>query len=148
MPPRYTNNLHGGAGMEWRALEGYEATLKAFGAVRDIGASGQPRAGQAPVIAPTLERAANMIWERSQLYVPKDTHRLEDNSWVEVSGRGLGAEAKIVYATWYAVYVHEVMEYYHEPPTQAKYLERATLELRGTITSMMWRAMSIARTTF
>lgn len=72
------------------------------------------------------------VLERSVSITPIDTGALRSSAGMEgpeVSGRtvtvrlGFGGAA-----IPYAVEQHENLEYYHEPPTQAKYLEQPTVE--------------------
>jgi hypothetical protein len=79
---------------------------------------------------------AKQIYERSQVYVPVDTGDLKaSGSWQpdeETGGtftKDFGVTYSVKYEAPYAVFVHERMDTYHAPPTGAKYLERATLEI-------------------
>lgn len=96
-----------------------------------------------------LGQLAVKTLELAQVYVPKDTlvltksARLEGDGgsvaysnrlgdWVNKQGEGsvtgLAASFTISYNTFYAVYVHEMLNLKHDPPTCAKYLERAVRE--------------------
>lgn len=77
---------------------------------------------------------AQLIFARSQFYVPKDTTMLEKSGDVTVSSAGNKALATITYGGGivdYAVYVHEDLEAKHQSPTSAKFLERALIEGRA-----------------
>jgi hypothetical protein len=79
-----------------------------------------------------LRREYELVLAKSQVYVPRDTGALAatgqvtgpievgDTSTVAVSYGGSDAP--------YAEVVHERLDTRHEPPTQAKYLERAVQE--------------------
>ncbi len=67
------------------------------------------------------------VFERSQFEVPVDTGALRSSGYITqpfVAGNQIAIS--IVYgqaAAPYALWVHEMMESYHEPPTKAKFLE-------------------------
>jgi len=79
-----------------------------------------------------VERAlfeeATMIFNKSQELCPVDTNRLRLSGKVTVDKTSEGFEAAITYSTDYAIYVHEDMTKYHNPPTQAKFLEQPARE--------------------
>lgn len=81
-----------------------------------------------------LEHKAGIIFAESQRLAPVETGRMTDpaNAGVETISAAEGrAEVAIVYRTPYAVYVHEIIyapsgrPVFHDPPTQAKFLEQA-----------------------
>lgn len=106
--------------MQWFGTRALNARL--LGA-----AAGAPKA-----LATTLFLEAHRILARSIRITPRDTGALRSTGHVEppkVTSRG--AEVVLGYggpAAPYAVYVHEITTSYHEPPTQAKYLEQPVLE--------------------
>lgn len=114
-------------------IEGVETTLKAM--------RGKAKA-DAENIAKALEACARILYRKSQTLVPVDTGDLKQSGRVEVSGRGFGATAKVVYANEYAVPVHEILEAYHEPPTQARYLADAVVKVRGAMVARLKRQMT------
>ena len=71
-------------------------------------------------------------YNKSQVYVPKDTGALADSGYLEITdfrgkprveiGYGGGGDPE------YAVKVHETMEYRHKAPTRAKWLQIALEE--------------------
>lgn len=67
------------------------------------------------------------VFEVSQLEVPVDTGALRSSGFItQPFVFGNQVAISIVYgqaAAPYALWVHEIMEYYHEPPTKAKFLE-------------------------
>jgi hypothetical protein len=67
------------------------------------------------------------VFEASQLEVPVDTGALRSSGFItQPYVFGNQVAISIVYgqaAAPYALWVHEIMEYYHEPPTKAKFLE-------------------------
>lgn len=77
---------------------------------------------------------AQLVFARSQFYVPKDTTMLTKSGKVTVFSAGNKAVATITYGGGivdYAVYVHEDLEAKHQSPTSAKFLERALIEGRA-----------------
>jgi hypothetical protein len=80
----------------------------------------------------TLRAIAQEVYQLSQVYVPVDTGYLRDHSGVfDEGGQGLETHLAIRYDTWYAIYVHEIVWYAHEPPTRAKFLEQAAREVKA-----------------
>jgi hypothetical protein len=71
------------------------------------------------------------IFDTSQVLVPVDEGDLKASGYLEVKDKAGGklVEAEIGYGRGgdphYAVFVHEDLQAYHEPPTQAKFLEAA-----------------------
>jgi hypothetical protein len=67
--------------------------------------------------------------ELSAVYAPKDTHEMVNSRYVEVRKRRGGPVAEAGYGKGgqapYTVFVHENPNFFHEPPTQAKFLQRA-----------------------
>jgi hypothetical protein len=67
------------------------------------------------------------VFERSQYEVPVDTGALRSSGYItQPYVFGNQVAISIVYgqaAAPYALWVHEMMESYHEPPTKAKFLE-------------------------
>lgn len=61
------------------------------------------------------------VLERSQYYCPVVNGRLKNS----VKFKGLNNSYYISYNTPYALYVHEIIDNWHKPPTKAKYLENA-----------------------
>lgn len=79
-----------------------------------------------------IERAlfeeATMIFNKSQELCPIDTKRLRDSGRISIDRTSEGFSAAITYSTDYAIYVHEDLTKYHNPPTQAKFLEQPARE--------------------
>lgn len=78
------------------------------------------------------KEALQPTFDKSQVYVPKDTMALHDSGYLEiVSFRG-NPKVEMGYAKGgvprYAVYVHEMTELRHAPPTRSKFLEAAINE--------------------
>lgn len=95
-------------------------------------------------IADALEKAGEIILQKSQIYVPRETGALANSGRVEVEGQGFGARSRVLYggdSAPYAVYVHENLEAQHKPPTCAKFLERAAREVGGTIAHVVAREL-------
>lgn len=70
--------------------------------------------------------------ERARYYTPKDTHALVESAYLEKNSFRGKPRVEIGFAKGgepdYAAYVHEVLEFKHAAPTQAKFLERAVME--------------------
>lgn len=84
-----------------------------------------------------MKQALEPTLELSAKYCPKDTNRLVNSRYLEVTSfRGKPA-VEMGYAKGgnpdYAAYVHEMVQIPHKDPTQAKFLERAVNEDIGNI---------------
>lgn len=102
------------------------------------------KAGLAVNIREGLLKIAQLVYIRSQKYVPVDTGVLKASGKVVDNGKeGFGAEVAVIYEAPYAIYVHERTDISHAEPTQAKYVERAVRELRGTATSLLRRQFTV-----
>jgi hypothetical protein len=85
---------------------------------------------------PKLAKAAETGVKVVALYVlteskkltPVDTGNLVGGATVRTEGSGFETESRVVYVAEYAVYVHEILEAYHKPPTRAKFLEAVLVE--------------------
>jgi hypothetical protein len=88
-------------------------------------------------IAQAIWEEANIIFAKSQILVPVDTGVLRGSGGVSAPQMGSqGYFVDIFYggpAASYALYVHEIIGNYHNPPTQAKYLEQPVMEAMSTI---------------
>lgn len=85
--------------------------------------------------ARALHREAQAIMRKSQKIVPVDTGELKRSAFVRqprrVYKQDLPYEIVMGYGNVdvrYAMAVHERLDVYHKPPTQAKYLERPMKE--------------------
>lgn len=89
------------------------------------------------VIAMAIYEEALVIFAKSQILVPVDTNALRGSGDVSVPQQNdKGYFVDIYYggpAAPYALYVHEIIGNYHNPPTQAKYLEQPYMEALSTI---------------
>jgi hypothetical protein len=83
-----------------------------------------------------LLRASALLYRKTQEIVPVDTTALKRSGRILPlrstkntisSGVGYGSTVD------YAIYVHEIAEYYHKPPTSWKYLERPFRENQSQI---------------
>jgi len=83
---------------------------------------------------PATRAAAEPIFARSQVYVPKDTMALHDSGRISTP---FGKRTIISYNTPYAVRQHEDTRLRHQPPTRAKYLETALREKRDDALRIM-----------
>jgi hypothetical protein len=88
---------------------------------------------QSPLaVAQAIWEEANLIFARSQTLVPVDTGALRGSGGVSAPQRGTNGYFVDIYyggpAAPYALYVHEIIGNYHNPPTQAKYLEEPLVQ--------------------
>ena len=113
-------------------LNGDEQLVKAL-------KSGKEKSPQA--IAQAIWEEANMIFAKSQILVPVDTGVLRGSGGVSAPQLGSqGYFVDIFYggpAAPYALYVHEIIGNYHNPPTQAKYLEQPLMEAMDGLQSRL-----------
>ncbi len=76
-------------------------------------------------------------FEKSKVYCPKKTNELVESAYLEVVQFRGKSKVEMGYAKGgkpnYAAYVHEIVQYKHEAPTQAKFLERAINEDIGSM---------------
>jgi hypothetical protein len=104
-------------------LEGAEELKKML---RTAGEGSSKEAGQA------IWEEANKIFAKSQVLVPVDTGALRGSGGVSApQSDGKDLSVDIFYggpAAPYALLVHEIQGNYHNPPTQAKYLEQPFME--------------------
>ena len=88
-------------------------------------------------VAQAIWEEANVIFAKSQILVPVDTGVLRGSGGVSAPQMGSqGYFVDIFYggpAASYALLVHEIIGNYHNPPTQAKYLEQPVMEAMSTI---------------
>jgi hypothetical protein len=81
--------------------------------------------------------AMRPIFDESQRIVPVRTSALKDSGYLEIVEFRGSPKVEIGYAKggnpWYAVYVHEMIEIPHRPPTQAKYLEKPVNDGLGAL---------------
>ena len=80
-----------------------------------------------------LDRILRPTFELSQKYVPVDTGDLKASGFLEVSTSSAGrVNATIGYGKGgrppYTVFVHEMTEVHHTPPTRSKFLQAAIEE--------------------
>lgn len=82
-------------------------------------------------VSGALFREVNDIFNESQRQVPVEFNTLRSSGTINPPvWTGYRAEASIGYggaASEYAIYVHEILENRHAPPTKAKYLEGPAL---------------------
>ena len=92
-------------------------------------------------IAQAIWEEANVIFAKSQILVPVDTGILRGSGGVSAPQMGnQGYFVDIFYggpAAPYALYVHEIIGNYHNPPTQAKYLEQPLMEAMDGLQSRL-----------
>ena len=95
-----------------------------------------------------LEEAMKPTFQLSQKYTPRDTGKLVKSGYLQTTefrktkiveiGYGKGGEPD------YAAAVHENLEWQHESPTQAKFLERALQEDKGNIQARIVQGLRYA----
>lgn len=136
---------------------GYDPPKHVTGVEQTIRAIGKARVQDAINMEEGLLRCAWAILARSDYYVPVATGNLENSGRVESNGKkGFGAQFTVVYGVtdaalvgtteavedaFYALYVHEDLTKYHDPPTSAKFLEKGTRETRSIRGRIMRRQM-------
>ena len=95
------------------------------------------------IVGQVILEEANMIFARAMILTPIDTGALRGSGGVSAPmnmPQGIGVD--IFFggpAAPYAMYVHEILGNYHNPPTQAKYLEQPFMERLPEIQQNMAR---------
>ena len=95
------------------------------------------------VVGQVILEEANMIFAKAMVLTPIDTGALRGSGGVSAPMNmpsGIGVD--IFFggpAAPYAMYVHEILGNYHNPPTQAKYLEQPFMERLPEIQQNMVR---------
>lgn len=81
------------------------------------------------IVPEVLLEALRPTMDLSDKYAPKDTHTMVNSRYGGVRKRPGGPRAEVGYNRYgeapYTIFVHEMPQFYHEPPTQYKFLERA-----------------------
>jgi len=83
-----------------------------------------------------VRKCVEKVFEKAQYYVPVEYGDLKASGHIEEysTGRQFHAVFTIVYDDPKAVYVHEMTENRHEPPTRSKFVEQAVKDTRRYIT--------------
>jgi hypothetical protein len=95
------------------------------------------------IVGQVILEEANMIFAKAMVLTPIDTGALRGSGGVSAPmnlPQGIGVD--IFFggpAAPYAIYVHEILGNYHNPPTQAKYLEQPFMERLPEIQQNMVR---------
>jgi hypothetical protein len=97
------------------------------------------------VLPEVMLEAVKPAMDKSDHYAPKDTRTMVNSRYNEIRGRGDNVHVELGYnrngEAPYTIFVHEMPQFYHEPPTQSKFLQRAldeeTPEILGRIASGM-----------
>ena len=95
------------------------------------------------IVGQVILEEANMIFAKAMVLTPIDTGALRGSGGVSApinTPQGIGVD--IFFggpAAPYAMYVHEILGNYHNPPTQAKYLEQPFMERLPEIQQNMVR---------
>lgn len=117
-------------------------------------------AGDTVKVAAGLNQCARELLTLSRFYVPKDTWALHDTGRVVGHSHGFAARYSVEYGGTpllhedlsgehdqadvivdYAAVVHNDLTARHDPPTQALYLSRASVELMPRFAQIMGRVM-------
>ena len=108
----------------------YSFTLEGLDDLQKVLRNLKDQSGE--VMGQALYEEANVIFANSQVLVPVDTGVLRGSGGVSAPQMGTrGYFVDIFYggpAAPYALIVHEIIGNYHNPPTQAKYLERPLMD--------------------
>lgn len=84
------------------------------------------------VVAQVINEEANTIFGKALVLTPVDTGALRGSGGVSAPMQTPEGIAVDIFfggpAASYAMYVHEIIGNYHNPPTQAKYLEQPFME--------------------
>jgi hypothetical protein len=88
-----------------------------------------------------VRKAAYYVFQLTQAMVPVDTGYLKSTGSIKFGGSGVQFSFMIGYGADYAIYVHERLDQYHEPPTAAKFVERPMRESRGVVNQMVIAAI-------
>jgi hypothetical protein len=82
--------------------------------------------------APIMLDALQPTKEKAEYYCPKKTGALVESSYLEITSFRGNPRVELGFAKGgeppYAVYVHEMVEYHHAPPTRSKFLQAAVYE--------------------
>ena len=81
-------------------------------------------------VAPeAMQEALEPTMELSDHYAPKDTHAMVNSRYNAVTKKGGNPHVEVGYNRYgeapYTILVHEMPQFYHDPPTQYKFLQRA-----------------------
>lgn len=95
-----------------------------------------------------LESWLEFVFEKSQELVPFDTGDLKNSGYIDIRMTAKGPRGEIGYAKNgfpdYAVVVHEDTTKYHEPPTQAKFLQQPVEEYTSFFEETMAEGLRVA----
>jgi hypothetical protein len=75
-----------------------------------------------------VKDALQPTFDKSQAWCPVRTGELKASGYLEITGKTVEMGYGFGNKPWYTVFVHENLDQYHAPPTQAKFLERAMKE--------------------
>lgn len=89
-----------------------------------------------------LKIATKFIFDKSQELVPVDTGHLKSSGYWEVRGDGFRATSSITYSARYAIYVHENLFVFHEPPTTAKFVDIPMKKHKRKVATIIWAEMA------
>lgn len=121
--------------------------IRITGIDRVIKANGKATKKIKRLVDDALVKCAEVLLAESQKLVPVDTEALKKSGKVVKNDKkGLAASATVEYGgpeAPYAFIVHERLEIYHAPPTQARYLADAIHKVRGVMTNIIKRRLSI-----
>lgn len=88
-----------------------------------------------------IEAGLRLIFNKSQVYVPVESGALKESGYVDVVSGFFRHKGEVGYARNgqpnYAIMVHELVENQHQPPTSAKFLQRAVQEELNKVAAVM-----------
>jgi hypothetical protein len=86
----------------------------------------------------------------AETYTPVKTGALRASSYLEVTDRGQTPRVELGFGKGgqpeYAVYVHEMVEIPHKPPTRAKFLQSAVLEDQANVEKRILEQLAFSET--
>lgn len=95
---------------------------------------------------------ARIVFQRSQILVPVDTKALKESGVIEeVGGPGGDKQYEIGYGGLtapYALWVHEDLTKYHEPPTQARFVSQAVYDTQSAQEAILQRTFNTTFTDY
>lgn len=84
-----------------------------------------------------VRRAMKYLLVKTLEVTPEDTGELKKSGDTLFWGKGMNIKGAVVFGAPYAIYVHEDLNNYHKPPTEAKFLQRTQYRLRGKISQII-----------
>lgn len=126
-------------------IHGIDKTIRKFDRFKDV----LPDRGQE-----AAEEYSEIVFDVSQILVPRDTGALADSGRTGVSDDTGSRRAAYVHygnsstdrvGVFYAAAVHERFDHYHAPPTQAKYVEQPLFAQVGQYRRLLDHYVTVAK---